>query len=44
MGTETYMLTPNDPNYVYPIPQDEINRTGMKQNERVEKLPIKSDY
>lgn len=44
LGSETYMLTPNDPNYVYPIPQDEIDRTGMKQNERVEKLPIKSDY
>ena len=44
-GTEIYMLTPNDPNYVYPIPQAEMDRNGaMEQNGRMEKLPIKEDY
>lgn len=44
-GSEIYMLSPNDPNYVYPIPQAEMDRNGaMKQNERAEKLPIKEDY
>ena len=44
-GTEIYMLTPNDPNYVYPIPQGEMDRNGaMEQNGRVDKLPIKEDY
>lgn len=31
---ETVVLPPNDPKYVYPIPQDEIDRTGIIQNER----------
>ena len=45
MGTELYMLSPNDPNYVYPIPQDELDVNNViEQNERVEKLPIKEDY
>ena len=44
-GTEIYMLSPNDPNYVYPIPQGEMDRNGaMEQNGRVDKLPIKEDY
>lgn len=31
---EVITLAPNDPKYVYPIPQDEIDRTGIIQNER----------
>lgn len=43
LGKETYMLVIDDPNYLFPIPQDEIDRNPqMIQNERVEKLPIKS--
>ncbi len=34
VGGETFTLAPNDPKYVYPIPQDEIDRTGIAQNER----------
>ncbi|GGH30576.1 RagB/SusD family nutrient uptake outer membrane protein [Sphingobacterium alkalisoli] len=33
LGTN-YSLQPNDPRYVFPIPQSVINVTGMKQNER----------
>lgn len=45
MGTEIYMLAPNDPNYIYPIPQNELNVNNViQQNERVDKLPIKEDY
>ncbi len=29
-----YMLPAKDPRYVYPIPQDEINASGIEQNER----------
>ena len=39
------MLAPNDPNYNYPIPQNELNVNNViHQNERVDKLPIKEDY
>lgn len=31
---EVFTLAPNDPKYVYPIPQNEIDRTGIAQNER----------
>ncbi len=31
---ETVVLPPNDPKYIYPIPQDEVDRTGITQNER----------
>lgn len=31
---ETYTLLPNDKRYVFPIPQDEIDGTGIQQNER----------
>ena len=45
LGKETYILMPNDPNYIFPIPQDEIDRNlDMVQNERVEKVPIKEEY
>lgn len=45
LGKETYMLMPNDPNYIFPIPQDEIDRNlDMVQNIRVEKIPIKEEY
>jgi hypothetical protein len=30
----TYTLAPNDPRYVFPIPDDEILATGIKQNDR----------
>jgi tetratricopeptide (TPR) repeat protein len=29
-----YQLTPNDPRYVYPIPEDEIRLSGIQQNIR----------
>lgn len=45
LGKETYILMPNDPNYLYPIPQDEIDRNlDIVQNERIEKVPIKEEY
>lgn len=31
---QTYTLPPNDPRYVFPIPQTVIAATGMEQNER----------
>ncbi|UYQ94812.1 RagB/SusD family nutrient uptake outer membrane protein [Chitinophaga horti] len=31
---QTYELVPNDPRYVMPIPPDEINITGIPQNQR----------
>jgi hypothetical protein len=34
IGGQVFTLSPNDPKYVYPIPQDEIDRTGIVQNER----------
>lgn len=34
MNGEVVTLQPNDPKYVYPIPQDEIDKTGIEQNER----------
>lgn len=30
----TYQLNPNDPRYVYPIPEDEIRVSGIQQNAR----------
>jgi starch-binding outer membrane protein, SusD/RagB family len=30
----TYTLSPNDPRYVYPIPDNEIQLTGIQQNSR----------
>ncbi|MFR4037611.1 MAG: RagB/SusD family nutrient uptake outer membrane protein [Butyricimonas faecalis] len=42
MGTELYMLSPNDPNYVYPIPQDELDVNNViEQNERVENYRLR---
>jgi hypothetical protein len=34
IGGEIITLEPNSSRYVYPIPQDEIDRTGIAQNER----------
>jgi hypothetical protein len=34
VGGKNYTLPPNDPRYVYPIPQPVIDATGMPQNER----------
>lgn len=34
INNENYNLPPNDPRYVFPIPNDEINRSGIKQNKR----------
>jgi hypothetical protein len=31
---QTYTLPPNDPRYVYPIPDNEIQVSGIRQNER----------
>lgn len=31
---KVYSLPPNDPRYVFPIPDNEINFSGIKQNER----------
>jgi len=33
-GGKTYSLTPGDPRYAFPIPDDEIARSGMTQNPR----------
>lgn len=44
-GTELYMLPANDPNYVWPIPKEEINSNGeMEQNTRSDKTPIVDEY
>lgn len=44
-GTELYMLPANDPNYVWPIPKEEINSNGeMEQNIRSDKTPIIDEY
>lgn len=44
-GTELYMLPANDPNYVWPIPKEEIDSNGeMEQNMRDEKTPIVDEY
>lgn len=34
LGEKTYTLPPNDPRFVFPIPDDEIEYSGIKQNER----------
>ena len=34
LNGQTYTLSPNDPKYVLPIPDDEINLTGIQQNPR----------
>jgi len=34
LGDKEYILEPNSPRYVFNIPQDEINRSGIEQNER----------
>lgn len=34
LGDKEYILEPNSPRYVFNIPQDEINRSGIVQNER----------
>tara|TARA_R110002033_G_scaffold36621_1_gene75228 strand:+ start:3737 stop:3916 length:180 start_codon:yes stop_codon:yes gene_type:complete len=31
---ENYTLPPNDPRYIFPIPDDEIALSGIKQNVR----------
>lgn len=34
LNGQTYTLAPNDIKYVYPIPQEEIDRSGIEQNPR----------
>ena len=34
VGNTTYYLSPNDPKYVFPIPDSEINLSGIIQNDR----------
>lgn len=34
LGSTDYLLQPNSPRYVFNIPQDEVNRSGIKQNKR----------
>lgn len=34
VGGKTYTLPPNDPRFVFPIPDDEIEYSGITQNER----------
>ncbi|WP_134087989.1 RagB/SusD family nutrient uptake outer membrane protein [Olivibacter sp. XZL3] len=34
VGNTVYTLTPNDRRYTFPIPLDEITRSGIQQNER----------
>lgn len=34
IGNKEYTLEPNSPRYVFNIPQDEINRSGIEQNNR----------
>ncbi len=34
VGGETYRLVPGDPRYAFPIPDDEILRSGIEQNPR----------
>lgn len=34
LSEQTYTLPPGDPRYALPIPQDEINFSGIEQNER----------
>lgn len=34
INNENYDIPPNDLRYVFPIPNDEINRSGIKQNKR----------
>jgi hypothetical protein len=31
---EIYQLLPDDKRYTFPIPQDEIDRSGLEQNDR----------
>jgi tetratricopeptide (TPR) repeat protein len=34
LNNQTYTLPPNDPRYVFPIPDDEVNSSGIQQNIR----------
>ena len=34
LNGQSYTLPPNDPRYVYPIPNEEITRSGIEQNPR----------
>jgi hypothetical protein len=34
IGGQVYTLPPNDPRYVFPIPDDEIRESGIEQNQR----------
>lgn len=34
VGSQVYTLLPNDPRYVFPIPDNEINSSGIEQNIR----------
>lgn len=34
LGGQTYTLPPNDPRFVFPIPDDEIEYSGITQNDR----------
>ncbi len=34
LNGQTYTLAPNDPRYTFPLPDDEIELTGVQQNER----------
>ena len=44
LGTETYTLLANDPNYTLPIPLTEReNNPGIRNNERYEKIPVIAD-
>lgn len=44
-GTETYLLAPNDPNYVFELPEAEttINTVIETYGKRIEKIAIKVD-
>jgi hypothetical protein len=34
LNNQTYSLPPNDPRYTFPLPQDEVDRSGIPQNSR----------
>ena len=34
LGSQTITLTPNSPRYVFPLPPDEVERSGIPQNPR----------
>jgi len=43
-GVETYTLLSNDPNYTLSIPlQERENNPLIRNNERLEKLPVKEN-